>query len=210
MEILMKTRLLFLPLTAAIFGSAFGQTISTTYNADIYDFGVPNTETYGQTFEALNSTLTSYTFSLYNFSSEQPFDFYVGTWNGSDVGTVLYDTHFSTSNPGAGYVNYTVDPDLALTTGDEYIAFESTSLDDQDYGVMEQAGSYDSYAAGQFVYMNNGTDSSQWYDGGWNTYGVPETAFTATFSAASSTPGPIAVAPFALGLLGAARRRRKA
>jgi hypothetical protein len=205
-----KIGIVVLTVMAAV--AAHSQTISTTYDTDIYDFGAPNTETYGQTFNAPNTELDSYSFRLNDFGNDQPFFFYVGTWTGSDVGSVLYDTYFPTANPGAGEVVYTVNADLAgLTTGSEYIAFISSSLAPQtgDYGVS-QGGSYDSYSGGEFVFINNGLDNSQWFDGSWSTYGVPETAFTATFSGVSSTPGPAALAPFGMGLLAAARRRFRA
>jgi len=208
----MKCRILipaFLIVTASVSVAKADITVSTTHNDDIYYLGVSDTQTYGQTFLALGSTLKSYSFNLNNFgTTDQDFGFYVGSWSGSGVGSILFSQSLSIA-AGSGDLDFTLNPMLALTTGSEYIAFISTS----DYSqradsLISQAGSNDSYSDGQFLYINNGTDTSQWYGNNWSSWTVPQSAFRATF-ATGSVPAPGAVLPMVCGLIGLARRSRK-
>ena len=197
---------------AALLGTAHADiVVGTTHNDDIYYLGVSNSQTYGQTFKAEDVVLNSYSFNLNNFgNADQDLGFYLGTWTGTGVGSILYTQSLFIA-AGSGDTDFTMSMDLNLTAGDEYIAFVSTSEASQlSDTTISQAGSSDAYTGGEFLFLNNGTDTSQWYTGSWNSWSVPQTAFTATFSnGQSAVPAPAALLPMAFGLINLARRRNK-
>ncbi len=186
-------------------------TVSTSHNDDIYYLGVSDTQTYGQTLTAEGSVLSSYSIGLNNFgATNQDFGFYLATWTGSDVGSLIYSQSLSIA-AGSGDVNFTILPSAVVNPGDSYIAFISTSEYTQIADTtISQAGSGDPYLGGGFLFMNNGTDTSQWYSGTWNSWTVPQTAFSATFSTPrGAVPAPTSVFPMLLGLGAMGYRRTK-
>ena len=199
---------------AALSVPAYGYDTITTLPATtvIYQFGVPDSSTYGQTFTVPlgNDTLVNYSFELqYGTGASVPFEFYIAQWNGADVtGPLLYQSSLLYA-PGSGSETYTIQTMLGLTTGQQYVAFISTSNVDRSVdGTFYEYGSYANYTGGGFVYQNNGADSSQWTSGQWATWPVPQSAFTANFIN-STAPAPAALWPLVSGLALSRRPRRK-
>src|SRR5581483_411691 len=193
-----KVAVLFvLCLSALVFAAAATadttiDTISVWNGSDtVCDFGNPNTATYGQvvTVPAGDTDLKSFTFELYNVPSAAVFRGEVYAWDAVDghaEGSSLYESApTSTTGATAQGVTFTIPGGVALTAGEQIVIFASVS---KDYGLGSgQVGCWgatalDTYAGGEFVYINNGGDPSQWTTGSWTTdYGI-QSAFTAHFS----------------------------
>lgn len=195
----------------------------------IRPFGTPNTSTYGETFVAgPASLLNSFTFAL---QSDSPFAFrgYVMAWDGlKATGPVLFASgDITTSGTSTVFTDYTVNTGgIALTPGQKYVAFFSTSqASNSGGGTSSMAGNFHNFDPnGEFVFDNNGTDfsrltSSTW-DGNSSLFftiaNTADVAFRADFSAGPAPvpePGIVATAltmlgGTGLGLLRGGRRRR--
>ena len=183
----------------------------------LYEFGNPNTATYGQTFVApTDSYLKSYT-SSFAYSGGDAFDFrlYVGEWD--SVQNRLADAPLFTSGDlnsvaeGDGFQAIKVNTNLSLTAGKKYVAFYSTSAQSsRPFGLMQQAlANSNAYADGDFAFQNNGDDFGSLSNNGWNVGFTPnDTAFRAEFQAVPEPASMLALGASALGLL--RRRRAKA
>jgi hypothetical protein len=116
-------------------------------------------------------------------------------------------------NAAGNLQQFSFSPNISLISGDTYVAFLSIS----NLGAQGQSTFAMPYGAdqipGAFVYLNNGTDPSQWTTQFWSQGYVDnnDVWLQASFAAAE-VPVPAALPLFAsgLGILGwAARRRRK-
>lgn len=209
---LINTAILAAALITPAYASGY-QTITTFPSTTvIYQFGVPDSSTYGQTLTVPlgANILDNYTFELqYGSGSSVPFQLYIAQWNGVDaVGAPIYTSQVLDA-PSAGAETYTVQTDLSVVSGQQYVVYISTSNEDRSSsGVFYEFGSYAPYTGGGFVYENNGSDTSQWTGGQWSTWPVPESAFTANFSTSNATPAPAAVVPMLTGLALRLRSRR--
>jgi hypothetical protein len=212
---IMKKLLLSVALLAGLPMLASAQIYSTTFDNNIDYFGSPNTATYGQTFVAPASVLDSWTLGLNNQSGgDLFFDFNVMAWNGSSAtGSVLYQ---SSVQDDTGNQLFTFNPDLALTVGDTYVAFINESgLNDGaslDHYATQNGSNTASAIGGDFVFLNNGDDSTQLTSQSWSQFSVAQTAYTATFGPSNSVPDAsptlmlLVAALLSLGAIEAKRR----
>jgi hypothetical protein len=200
---------------------AMAQDIDTTgaHTGDIYNFGVPNTATYGQTFTVGGENVLN-SFSMYLVGSADEVDFraYIYAWDGGKAtGNALFASAIQ------GYSNGTqtptefafATPGLTLDTGSQYVAFLSTSAVqiERPYVAVGMPGAGDVYAGGSFVYLNNGADFAALTRDAWTTnyIGNGDVQFKADFSgSAAGVPEPAAWGMLigGFGLAGAAMRTR--
>jgi PASTA domain len=164
---------------------------------EFYDFGDPNTATYGQvvTAPADEQSLSSFTFYL-NVPNALVFRAYVYAWDGEKAtGPALYEgPDMQTTEPEGVYQPITADlGKVAVTPGRQYVLFFSISKDATDEesdlsGGWGEAPS-GSYDEGELVYINNGYEPSAWTTQSWDVESGQEFAFGATFT------DPISVSP---------------
>jgi PEP-CTERM motif len=191
--------------------------IDTTGSAtgEIIPFGVPNTATYGQLVtvpSAPNTDLVSFGF-LIDGPNTETFKTYVYAWDGSEAtGSALYTSAVQTLT-GAGESLYTstIAGGLNLTAGEQYVLFASVSeVYTTSVGTATWFSAPDSaYPGGSFVFLNNGSDTSQWTSTPWTNVTALDSGFTAHF-ASTSVPEPSSIVMAGLGglgLLACARRR---
>jgi hypothetical protein len=184
--------------------SAFGQIFSTPIQGDWYPFGTQSyngqsqSQTYGQSFTvpSTGNILDSWTFNLKTGgASPVNFQFDLMAWNGSmATGSVLYQSSEQTvPTTDTSYTAFTVNPDLALTKGSQYVMFINESgLNTGSVGFVSLGGSGTFFGGGSgtsplggaFYFLDNGDTfsdvTSQSWQNFWGTSGF--TAYSATFS----------------------------
>lgn len=189
---------------ASCCGSAFAATIDTTatHVADQQSFGQPADATFGQSFIAAGSELTTFSLFLDNrppgVGSSATLDLrgYVGAWNGTQVTSILFESTTQTMNAAGTLQEFAFTPDISVVPGDEYVAFLSISnlpvQPTSEFG-MPLAGDV---IAGSFVYLNNALNTAQWTTAPWgsflNGFTGPFTGYDAWFKASftADTPAP--------------------
>ena len=184
--------------------------------------GVGASGTYGETFVASGTTLDGFSFWLGSrFSGSGALDLrgYIGTWNGSFVGSILYESATVTMNAAGTLQRFSFSPNLTLNQGQQYVAFLSISnlpVQSQSSFTMPYSTT-DVYGGGNFVAFGSNTNFALLTQTAWSCAGrssCGDVAFEATFDA-SPVPNPIAGAGLpglivlATGLLGWWRRKRK-
>jgi hypothetical protein len=133
----------------------------------ISSFGVVNTATYGQTINVSATTpLNSFSFQI-SCNAAVNFRGHVYAWNGTmATGPSLFDSGIQ-SLPGDNVFHQVTfnTPSLSLPAGN-YVLFASTSQDQGgappsacNWGAITNNSTY---PFGQFVFENNGTDTTQW------------------------------------------------
>ena len=196
--------------------SARAVTIDTTGsdNGTIFQFGAPETATYGQTFTAPGSVLNNFSLFLRNrFSGSGSLDLrgYVAGWNGLMASSILYESSTRTMNAGGALQQFDFSPSLPLTPGGQFVAYLSISnLPDQPVSNFEMPRGIDQIP-GEFVFINNGTSPAQWTSIPWEQgfAGQDDVWFKASFDL-TPTPEPTTLLLWgtAMAGLGVARRRR--
>jgi len=142
----------------------------------ISSFGVPNTATYGQTITVWDGAdpMTGFTFEI-KCNNTVTLRGSVYAWDGlKATGSSLFTSDPQTLQDG-DFQEVSFDTgSLSLPAGD-YVIFASTSADQSEapnsackFGAVADT----SYTAGNFVFLNNGTDTSMWTADSWST--IPE------------------------------------
>jgi hypothetical protein len=149
-------------------------------------FGIPNTQTYGQvvTIPSGAGPVTSFSFEM-NVSTTLAFRGEIYAWDGAKAtGASLFESAV-TSSPAAGFQLITFNTGvggIALPAG-TYVFFASSSQDNSGHSGSGSWGSIGNlYGGGFFVYMNNGTDTSQWTSTAWTTISNSDLAFSVNFT----------------------------
>ena len=183
------------PLPVSAEASVTAPSIDTTpsWNGALYvaSFGLPNTATYGQTI-TMTETATLTRFSFYmKVIPTAVFRGLVYAWDGTKAtGDALFESAAMSTTQGNNFeeVVFNIPCGIVLNAGQQYVLFASVSKDPSQ---PETAGSWGAtvdntpYSGGQFVFINNGTDPSQWTSMTWSTIGV-DLAFRATIVRPSS------------------------
>ena len=195
--------------TAAIAGNI--DTTTGSQQGDIYNFGYPDTATYGQTFTAGGSNLSS--FSLYlEGGGGGPTDVkgYIATWDGSKAGTLVYSSGVQSIAGNGALQEFAFSPNVSLVDGQQYVAFLSVS---EVYG--SGTGSFGmplvgDETPGQFVFSNNSGDFNSLFADNWAVgwVGANDVYFKANFSAAPE-PASWALMLGGFGAIGGAMRSRR-
>lgn len=218
----MRSSLFWMAMLLGVTGLAYADTIIDTtpswIGTAVYPFGSPDTETYGQiiTVPLTDPVLNSWTFYMEQSSSIQ-FQGEVYAWNGfMATGPSLFESAvMTTTNPNIFQPITFNTGGLALTPGDTYVLFASSSKDVQSagggtWGYVPGGGGY---TGGAFYYLNNGTDATQWTSDFWSTFGPGnDLAFKADFNSPAAVPEPssrilLATALCAVVVLTLRRRR---
>ena len=135
-------------------------------------------------------------------------------WDGSKAsGPILFQSGDQVATGGMTQYTYNTGG-VVLSAGSQYVIFASVSL---NYVPTNGAGVFgarsdNTYAGGQFVYLNNGPNFGLLTTDPWSTFGTSyDLAFVANFStpAGAEVPEPAAMLLFGTGLAGVAARMRK-
>jgi len=171
----------------------------------ISSFGNPNTATYGQTITAPpgEGALTSFSFQINDQGNVLPFQGAVYAWdavNARATGSALYLSAPVTTTGTNTFVRFTFTPNVPMTPGQQYVIMATTSYNQSTPGVMRwgAVANNTTYTGGQFVFINNGSNTAAWTTQSWSTI-AQDLAFTAVFG----TPVVPALDQWALLLLAA-------
>ena len=141
---------------------------------------------------------------------------YLATWTGTQVGTLLYTSGDRTISSADPFQEFAFAPNLAVTAGQQYVAFLSISeLGAQPTSLHSMPLSpNDTIVDGAFVFSNNGLDFESLFTQQWANFSGVDVALKVNFGAlpAAAVPEPATWAMMigGFGLVGSALRRRKA
>ena len=178
----------------------------------IASFGVPNTQTYGQTITvpAGETSLTSFRFLIDDEGNgAATFVAYVFAWDNVNefiTGPALYTSSPVTTPNAAGFQPYTftIPGGIPVTAGQQYVLFATTSTSAQNNSSCRWATVPDSvYGGGTFVFQNNGNNFAALSSVAWTTSFGIDTAFGVAFGGASLDASVPTLGGSALLLLGA-------
>ncbi|HVN56056.1 MAG TPA: hypothetical protein VMT46_17120 [Anaerolineaceae bacterium] len=153
--------------------------IDTTSNWDgatyISSFGMPNTATYGQTLTMTETaTLTQFSFYMKQLTTTI-FRGYVFAWDGTKAtGDPLFESAPMSTTQGTNFeeVVFYIPSGVVLNAGQQYVLAASTSKDPAqppDAGKWGALPNNTAYTGGQFYFLNNGSDATQWASVAWST-----------------------------------------
>lgn len=180
---------------------------------NIQPFGAPDTATYGQTFTVApgDTSLTSFSLFLNNrVDGADTLDLrgYLATWDGSKAGTLLYTSSTQTMNAAGTLQQFTFAPNVAVTAGQQYVAFLSISgLPAQPNNTFQMPNAGSVLAGGDFVFFNNGTDFGSLFTDDWSVFAT-DAWFVANFNAVPE-PASWALMIGGFGLAGVSMRARR-
>ena len=163
----------------------------------IQPFGIANTATYGQVVTAPpgETTLSSFSFEM-NIPATVAFRGEVYAWDGVNSrasGAALYESApMQTAGTGFQVITFTIPAGVPVVPGQQYVIFATNTRDQAGHsGSGPWAARYtDVYPGGTFVYLNNGTDPTQWTTVPWSAFSSFDGAFRATFGGAAPVPTP--------------------
>ena len=181
----------------------------------IESFGIPDTQTYGQTVTVPLGlpVLQSFSFEM-QLPTTLAFRGEVYAWDGTRAaGPNLFESGVTSTTDGSVFQLITFNTGgVTLVPGGVYVLFASSSRDNSGHsggGMWGVTQFDDTYAGGTAVYINNGSDTTPWTLEDWA--GVPgDLAFQATFVSGSGVPEPsttLLLASALIGLSVASRRR---
>jgi len=218
-----SSSLFWIALLPGITGLAYADTaIDTTpswVGIGVNAFGPPIYETFGQTITVpvTDAVLLSWTFFMEQSPSTQ-FQGEVYAWNGTmATGPSLFESPVMTTTNANVFQPITFNTGgLALTPGDTYVLFASSSTDAQSggggtWGFVPGGGGY---TGGSFFALDNGTSTAQWTSEFWA--GAPgivgSLAFKADFDSPAAVPEPssrILLGTVLCAMIALTLRRRK-
>jgi hypothetical protein len=171
-------------------------------------FGEPDTSTFGQTFTVVgpNTELGDVSFFMDDYHDIINPDFidfaiYVAAWDGlKATGPVIFQSAplTTTNNGGAGgNEKFTVNVGVQLTAGQKYVAFANTSgFFDGIPGISNwPTVSPSTYAGGEFVYSNTGSNFSKVFSDTWELNSNNTSLFAADTFFIAHFSDPSAAAP---------------
>lgn len=188
--------------------------------SQIASFGNPNTATYGQlvTVPQGATVLTKFSFFM-RIPATLVFRGFVYKWNGTQAanpsnlsstintssqpastkgplanGGALFESSPRSTTQGANFEEVVFNipgSGIQLNEGQQYVLFASVSKDFGPVGTG-QWGAINSnvYSGGNFVYQNNGSNTTQWTTVPWSAFPGSDLAFRATFNDPSSVEVP--------------------
>jgi len=196
--------------------SGFADTIINNFNgySDYWHpYGYPNTATYGELFTAPSGVSNLSSFGFYMGDSLGGGNIltgaYIATWNGSEAGTLLYDSgQINYDNVGNEFINVS-NANVAVTPGSQYVMFLSIS---KYYGqsggttYVSQGGTNPNLNG--FVYNNNSGDFNSLFTTAWSGPLTPDWAVNLDFNSGVPEPGSLVLmGSGVLGLAGMLRRK---
>ncbi len=156
----------------------------------VYPFGCADTTTYGQVITVPNTnTLNKFSFWWANDTTgSMVVRGEVYAWDGQKAtGNAIWESKPKTISYGDSSFHkqtFRTGP-LPLTPGAQYVLFASIAKDyakcTNSYELVWADVDDSTYAAGTFVYQNNGGDSSQWTTVPWSTTYGKDAAIIASF-----------------------------
>jgi len=176
----------------------------------IWEFGEPDTATYGQTLTfGQNVTLNSFSFLLNDEGGADVVDFraYIADWNGTNIDNVLWssDPYSTTNNGGAdGFEQFTfLTGGVNLLAGEYVIFLSASTLFDGLTGLAQMATvNGATYAGGSFVFMNNSSNLDLLFTETWSQWS-DDTAFAVDYTLDGRVPAVLTPEPSTFILLGA-------
>lgn len=174
---LLAGALLLLPVSTALAQTSIDTISGWNGSTFISSFGVTNTATYGQTVTVAAGAgpLNSFSFEIGNCSANVSFRGSVYAWDGSKAtGASLYQSGVMSVAAGSTYNLVTFNTGGITLPAGTYVLFASTSEDQG--GAPNSACRWGAvagntaYTGGNFVFLNNGTATSQWTGTNWSSF----------------------------------------